>query len=493
MSISEKDVEKIITLGATEIMVEKGEQRALYVLKETAKRVPAYAAFLKSRGFSLTDIEKAQSIKSAPISDKANYIRPNEESPSSLCLDGDARPTRMIETSSGYSGKHTYWLRDLKEVLDEETQVPVLVNIFYNIHGNEALSINGFALGTWVTGIQVGNASRITTATINTGLNSEEIARTIVDFYTKYSAKATKDGFKKVLIMCYPPTIKVVLDILDQLNFDSWNNLETILISGGEGFPESYRDYVEKKTGGKLYSLFGSADTGIQVGIETPDLVSFRKYLDENPDLCNQIFGKNHPPMMFYYDPTHIYIEAEESESKIKELIFTPLYERRMPLVRYNLHDEGGVFYSPKEELINLINNSRMALKYSLPIFYVFGRSDESVVVFSASVYPQQVHAAIMKNMCDEFCQHFHISSEYSENQIPRLVIDVCVSAKPSSEQIESLISDVLNSNPDLGTELSEKLADPPKVNIYFKQDWPWETGMGPGRKEKYVGARRKN
>jgi len=490
---NEKSAKKIITLGVTEVLVKKGEKRALYVLKDTAKRVPAYANFLKNNGFSITDIENAKSIKNAPISDKANYIRPNEENPSSLCLDGNASPTRMIETSSGYSGKHTYWLRDLKEVLSEERQIPVLIAIFYNLGENEALSINGFALGSWVTGIEAGNAARRKTATIDIGLNPEEIAKTIIEFYTKYSIKTTKGGFKKILVMSYPPTIKTVLDILDQHNFDSWGNLETLFISGGEGFPESYRDYVEKKTGGKLYSIFGSADTGIQIGIETPDLVDLRKYLDKNPDLCRQIFGKNHPPMMFYYDPTHVYIEAEESETGVKELIFTPLYKRRMPLVRYNLRDEGGVFYNPKEGLIDLISNSRITLSYFLPIVYVFGRSDGSVVVFSASVYPQQIHAAIMRNMSDKFCQHFHISSEYSEHQIPRLVIDICVSAKPSSEQIDSLLSDILNSNPDLGIELSEGLADPPIVNFYSKQDWPWETGTGPGRKEKYVGARRKN
>ncbi|MBZ9573080.1 hypothetical protein KJA17_02785, partial [Patescibacteria group bacterium] len=289
MMRSEKSTRKIITLGATEVLVKKGEKRALYILKDTAKRVPAYVNFLKEKGFSVSDIEIAKSIKEAPISDKANYIRPNDQNPSNLCLDGRANYAKMIETSSGYSGKHTYWLRDLKEVLREERQIPVLLSIFYGINENEAFSINGFALSSWVTGIQVGNAARRKTATINIGLNPEEIAQTIVEFYTKYSIKTTKGGFKKALILSYPPTIKTILDTLDELKFDSWENLETIFISGGDGFPESYRAYVEKKTGGKLFSVFGSADTGIQVGIEAPDLVNLRKFLDENPDLCKKI------------------------------------------------------------------------------------------------------------------------------------------------------------------------------------------------------------
>ncbi|MEX2720500.1 MAG: phenylacetate--CoA ligase family protein [Candidatus Wukongarchaeota archaeon] len=489
---SEKNAKKILSLGMVDFLVKRGEKRALYVFKDTAKRVPAYQNFLREKDFSVSDIETVKSIKETPISDKASYIRPNEENPASLCLDGDMSPAKMIETSSGYSGKHTYWLRDLKEVLREERQIPVLLSIFYEIGENEAFAINGFALSSWVTGIQVGNAARRKTATINIGLNPPEIAQTIVDFYKKYSIKTTTGGFKKALIMSYPPTIKKVLDILDGLNFDSWGNLETIFVSGGDGFPEAYREYVKKKTGGTLFSVYGSADTGIQVGIEAPDLFNLRRYLDKNPDLCRQIFGKDHPPMLFYYDPTHVYIEAEESETGIKELILTPLYKRRLPLVRYNLHDEGGVFYNPKEELIKLINNPEITLKYSLPIVYVYGRSDGSIAVFSAYIYPQQIHATIMRNISKEFCQHFHISSEYSENQKPRLAVDICVLTMPSSEQIDSLKSDILNSNKDLGIILSEGLADPSKIAFYYKEDWPWETARGPGRKERYLGAKRK-
>ena len=490
---SEKNTKKIITAGMTDFLVKRGEKRALYILKETAKKVPAYQNFLNEKGFTISDIRNAKSIKDAPISDKASYIRPNEENPAALCLDGDMSPAKMIETSSGYSGKHTYWLRDLKEVLREERQIPVLLSIFYDVSEDEAFAINGFALSSWVTGIQAGNAARRKTATINIGLNPPEIAQTIADFYKRYSIKATPGGFKKALIMSYPPTIKTVLDILDEMNFDAWDNLETIFVSGGDGFPESYREYVKKKTaGGTLFSAYGSADTGIQVGIESPDLINLRGYLDKNPDLCRQIFNKDHPPMLFYYDPTHVYIEAVKSETDIDELILTPLYKRRMPLVRYNLHDEGGVFYNPQEELIEIIDNPEITLKYSLPIIYVYGRSDGSIAVFSAYIYPQQIQAAIIRNIGDEFCQHFHISSEYSENQKPQLVVDICVSVKPSSEQIENLRSDILNSNQDLNVILSEGLADPPKITFYAKEDWPWETARGPGQKERYLGAKKK-
>ncbi len=491
---SEKNTKKIITLGMTDFLVKRGEQRALYILKETAKRVPAYENFLKEKDHSQNDIKNAKSIKDAPISDKASYIRPNEEHPADLCIDGDMSPAKMIETSSGYSGKHTYWLRDLKEVLREERQIPVLLSIFYDVSDDEAFSINGFALSSWVTGIQAGNASRRKTATINIGLNPPEIAQTIADFYKRYSIKSTPGGFKKALIMSYPPTIKTILDILDEMKFNEWDNIEeTIFVSGGDGFPESYREYIKNKTGGTLFSAYGSADTGIQVGIEAPDLIQLRGYLDKNPELCRQFFGKDHPPMLFYYDPTHVYIEAVPAETGINELILTPLYERRQPLIRYNIHDEGGVFYNPKSELTDLLNLTQIELEYTLPIVYVYGRSDGSIAVFSAYVYPQQIQAAIFRNLAEEFCQHLHISSEYSENQKPQLVVDVCVSSKPSSEQIDSLHSDILNSNEDLGIILSEGLADPPKINFYSKEDWPWQTARGPGQKERYLGAKRKN
>jgi hypothetical protein len=68
----------------------------------------------------------------------------------------------------------------------------------------------------------------------------------------------------------------------------------------------------------------------------------------------------------------------------------------------------------------------------------------------------------------------------------------ICGSTKLSSEQIDNLRSDILNSNEDLGIILSEGLADPPKINFYSKDDWPWETARGPGQKERYLGAQKK-
>jgi len=488
----EKNTKKLIRLGIPEVLVRIGEKRVLDIFKKIALRIPAYTEFLKDNNITENEIKRTRKIEEIPIMDKETYILPYQKNdPIKLCLDGNINKAKMIETSSGYSGEPTYWFRDQSEVLSEEKQLPILMSIFYGIKDNSAITINGFALGSWVTGIQAGNAARNKTATLFLGLNQKALAEHIRTFYTKYSSRNSSGGFHQMIIMCYPPFLKPIIDSLEkEHSFDSWENLETIIIFGGESFPESYRQYIENKTGGKVFSAYGSADTGIQIGIETSELVELRKKLVENPSMCERLFNKKEAPMIFYYDPTHVYIEEiEKEDKKQKELVFTPLYHRRLPIIRYNLKDEGGVFYNPKEDLKEILEKFGISLNYSLPIVYVFGRSDGTITICAANVSPEQVLNVIMETIPTYFNQHFHISSETNKDQKVRLRVDICVTKEPSQELTKRLIEKLSNITSEIKYSIKKNIICEPIVHYYKKKNWPWITGVGPGAKERYLSS----
>jgi phenylacetate-CoA ligase len=77
-----------------------------------------------------------------------------------------------------------------------------------------------------------------------------------------------------------------------------------------------------------------------------------------------------------------------------------------VPLVRYNIHDRGGV--KSFEEIMKIVKkcgyNIKKELKkygytmddvWHLPFFYVFGRSDGTISVGGALIYPENVDVAL--------------------------------------------------------------------------------------------------
>ena len=77
-----------------------------------------------------------------------------------------------------------------------------------------------------------------------------------------------------------------------------------------------------------------------------------------------------------------------------------------IPLVRYNIHDRGGVISF--DRLLSIVTDHgckplQMLSDYGyrkkdiwrLPFFYVWGRSDDSVSIYGAFIYAEDIKAAV--------------------------------------------------------------------------------------------------
>ena len=200
--------------------------------------------------------------------------------------------------------------------------------------------------------------------------------------------------FEQVILVGYPPFVRNVLDELKSQGYD-FSSVKFHIIVGGEGFPEEWRDYVLGILNGGILDLeknliasaYGAADAGFDIGYEVPLTIFLRREMRKNKELATDILGDNYPyiPHLFQFNPLKNWIESVNGE-----LCFTT--DTPIALVRYNIHDKGGVIWPDKlDEILSKyydINQLKKEYKpYRFPLVYLYGRSDGVVTVSGANVY----------------------------------------------------------------------------------------------------------
>ena len=250
-------------------------------------------------------------------------------------------------------------------------------------------------MGSWVTGEKFARFARwiiskrgYPASVISPGSNLDEVLEIIQNLHSYYD---------QILIAGYPPFLKSIIDEGGKKALD-WKKIKVHLLSGGEGFSENWREYIAQKLGNqtKNFSAYGSADAGIGGGHETPLSVFVRQCAWKNRDLAKDLFGNADVlPMVFQYNPTSHFIEEINNE-----LVFTTL--SGLPIVRYNLHDHGGV--RPFQTVVEILEKHGCDYKKNLqesgwalsdiaklPFSFVFGRSDGTIILSGANIYVENI------------------------------------------------------------------------------------------------------
>ena len=115
------------------------------------------------------------------------------------------------------------------------------------------------------------------------------------------------------------------------------------------------------------------------------------------PAAAQQLFGQSRLPTLVQYDPTIRYFETVDDT-----LVFTA--DGTLPLVRYHLADDGGVFgfgdmlafcrghgFDP----IEAVRRATDREPPELPFVHVFGRSMFAVSFYGANVFPENVTVSL--------------------------------------------------------------------------------------------------
>lgn len=417
----------------TEKHIARGEKRALDVANIAMTRTKAYPATLKAAGHPANPVRDMEDFRTLPVIDKKSYV--DAHGLDALCLDGAAHNAYTIEKSSGHAGGSYYWLR----LPEEDAMFPSYLEFafvqFYGMDTKSTLVLITLALGTWTSGEKMAQALREVAATgkypltvMAPGTNAEEILEIVADLGPLY---------EQVVIVGYPPFLKTVIDEGSRRGID-WKTLSMKLGLGGEGYSEQWRDHMGEVLGidtrRDLLAIsggYGAADVGMTVGREYPLTVLIRKLCTEDAALAHALFKDDRVragtlPALLQYNPATIYLEEVDSE-----LVFTVL--SGVPLVRYNIHDSGGLLdfeetlsiladhgYDVRAKLLELGYGPEQFWK--LPFFYVFGRSDGTVSVVGANIHPENIQA-VLSEEGDRDIVTFKLSVLTDEHFSQRLAI----------------------------------------------------------------------
>lgn len=392
----------------------------LALFRHTAATVPAYGRFLAEHGVDPDAVGSPEDFRRLPTVDKSYLQRhPLPD----LCRDGRIQACDLVSVSSGSSGRPTMWPRSVTDELHVARRFEQVFRDGFGADRVRTLAVVCFPLGTWVGGLFTTACVRHLAAkgypitTVAPGNNVAEILRVLPEL---------APHFEQVVLLGYPPFLKGAIDT-GVAQGVPWHDYSVKLVLAGEVFSEEWRDLVSRRAGIEdpvrgVASLYGTADAGV-LGTETPLSVAVRRFLAERPGLAREVFGDSRLPTLVQYDPASRFFEAEDGR-----LLFTA--DGGVPLVRYRINDEGGLF--ARDELVGLCARhgfdaaAHRASGPDLPFAFVFGRSLFTVSYFGANIYPENVTVGLEQpGISEQVTGKFVLEAVEDADRDRRLVVTV--------------------------------------------------------------------
>jgi len=451
----------------------RGEKMALELFRQMSERVPAYQDFLAKNNFDPKSVKKIEHFKSIPTIDKDNYLRayPLEM----LCWDGDfAGQPWVISSTSGSTGEPFYFPR--ASLQDEYYAVTAEIYLRENfqIDRKKTLYVDAFAMGAWIGGVFTYEAvNRVAKkgyplSIITPGINKAEVINSIRRLGPKYD---------QVIIGCYPPILKDIIDLGLEEGLD-WAKYNLGVVFSAEGFSEEFRDYIIEKASlanpfTSTLNHYGTVDLGT-MSHETPLSILMRRQAVNNHGLFRALFPKDHKqPTFTQFLPEMFYFEDDDGR------LICSSYSG-LPLVRYDLKDNGGVLKLSEARAVykgqgmDLAKEAKVAgiagSIWNLPFVYLYERSDFSVTLIGGNIYPEEIRKALLDKRLHQYLTG-KFSMEVSHNRKMDSKLTVHTELRKgvkSSAEIRKLIT--LTIVEVLLKENSEYLSN---YSVYGKKLWP--------------------
>lgn len=354
-----------------------GKWRAERAVDHALRRVPGYREYVARYPAAEAGVGRRR----VPETDKQHYVQAVPLD--SRCLDGRLDAVRVgIDESSGSTGTPFNWVRSA----DERAATHVFISHFARYcFGEGFVTLNAFSMGAWATGVNMGAAMERSSVVKNTGPDPDKVFRTL-EFLGKE---------RRYLICGYPPFLKHLIDAAAERGFPL-GDYRLMGLVGGEGMSEGLRDYLTPIFD-PVFSGYGATDIEIGLAGETPLSVAVRRLARTRPAVQQALFGDDpRLPMIFQYNPLQHHVTVNDRG----ELLFTiSRLEVLAPRIAYNVHDAGGV--ASLEEIARRLESCGVDLHdladdvVPLPFMWVYGRSDSTVSVMGANVYPEDLERAL--------------------------------------------------------------------------------------------------
>jgi phenylacetate-CoA ligase len=442
-----RTVEYMASHVRSEELERLGRILAVHRFKKVLPVTPALNDFYEEK---TKKVENYNDFKKLPESNKENYVKkfPLEY----RCINGCLPEKGTLYKSAGTSGKNTAWAHSLEDELFFAKYVAFGLNYNYRTDNRNFKIINCWAFGTWPTAIDFTKGATSVGQMINVGTNMKEAIEMLLMLGKNY----------RYLIVGYPPFLSGLFAQGKKVGIN-WKDWYIHVLCGGESFVEEWREEIKNYLGEEtlIYSAYGSTDLGLGEGMENALTVTIRRIVhvyqtfwdDENkarvlakkyfPEISsNQILPKEKEevrrlflrlfmtdpavdrrlPMIFQYDPTSYFNEEVVSKTEdgrdVSEMLTTVIWkDTAIPRVRYNIKDERGII--KHKEMFKILKSFNIDIKkvlislkvdrniLHLPFFYIFGRSDGTISIDGANIFPADVEELIADNEEFDFISSF--------------------------------------------------------------------------------------
>lgn len=363
---------------------------ALATFHRTVRHVRAYPAHLARHGVDPETISTPADFAELPVVTKDNYLKAHALA--ELMPHGDISEAGTWSSSSGSTGKPTYWPRELLSLQHSREYYDRMLRAF-GAPGRTTLLVNAFAMGTWIGGTYTHHGvlearrrgHRVSVAT--PGIDVDAVLATMADLGPHYD---------QVVLAAYPPFAQ---DVLDHAPAEV-RALKPALLLAGENITEAWRDHVLARTGQpdrpeRTCAIYGTADAGV-MGHETPTTIAIRRLSRTDARLRAALFGDDDPalPTFVEYDPHLRYTETDAQG----RFLFT--VDGALPLVRYRINDEGSIL-TPWQ-----VAGALRRCGHRIPVrtntigagfLALHRRRDVAASFYAVKLYPENVRAALEK------------------------------------------------------------------------------------------------
>ncbi len=461
---------------------EMGKKKVVHAFKRVASEVPCYKRFLKKHKIDVSSVNNYKDfLNLVPEVNKQNYVKKAKKI-SDLCVNGSVADSGMLVRSSGYSGKSSTWAKSRKEQHGSRNFATLGLDLLYNTTKKKTLLIDSFALGSWVSGIDLLLVANAECTVVAPGADIDETLSIFNDLNKEYN---------QFIIAGTPHFIKYLAEeaIKKKINFKKH---KVHFLIGGEYFTEEWRNYVNNLVGtttkidnnGHIFSGYGASELGITGVNETKESSYLRHLCLKNKKLRRALFGKfeNVLPILFQYDPTKYHIIVNKKD----ELVFTMCDSHAlMPLVKYNIKDIGGLISHDEMQQILEENGVKLDLKIPLPFVFVVGRTGGTVNFIGSPIYPNYIYDAMIghKEIKSKFTGAFRLKAitDKKYNPILRIEIQLKKGFKVSRLMIGKLeklfYTYFVNLDNDFRTNFEllkkETSRNPIKVYLYEHDEYP--------------------
>lgn len=474
----------------------QGEEKVLTLFYNMSKRVPAYKEFLKTHEVDPQHIKTYQDLKRVPTIDKNNYLR--VYSREMLCWDGIFKEKQWtISTTSGSTGEPYYFPRTEEQDKLYAKTAELYLRTNFQIHKHSTLYIVGFPMGAWIGGLFTYKALNIiqqsgkyALSVITPGINKIEIIKAV---------KNLGHHFDQIIIGSYGPFLKDILDDGEREGLD-WKQYKMGFVFSAEAFNETFRDYVQKKTGLRNIYLdtlnhYGTVDIGT-MSYETPLSILLRRLAIENKKLYSILFGEiNKLPTLTQYNPTDFFFENNDGS------LLCSSYSG-LPLVRYDLKDNGGILQF--DDLMKHLQKNGIHIEeeikkhglersvWHLPFVYVYERNDFSVSFYAFQIYPETIRKSLQHLYCESLLtSKFTMQVVYDQDAKQQLEIhielhkDITLTKNEERKIQELIVQQLLKENSEY-RKTYEEIGKRIYPHLFF---YPYEdtTYFRPGVKQKWV------